>query len=455
MKSKLQSLLSLFIFIATGTYLINYFFHFELLQLTYGTIAFILLLFSITSITLSNRIVTVVLLATGFLLFFMNKRPIHEVVYAFGYNMNLLSLFVYMPFIAVYLSTAHYLDALRYKVQQLEKKGINHPYRSASIMTLMIGSVLNLGSMAVVYRIVEYSFRGFSRKRLGLIIVRTFGACMLWSPYFVNIGLVLILYNLSWGSIGKIAIIFSGMYMLLIGLFFKQATFKDDEIVTRKESEDDSQMTSIAPLVLFGLMLLSVSFLLDSVLEANMLTIVSLMAIFFPLIWSVFARNLRYFIQDAISFMKGTFQRLKNEIAIFVSAGFFGGALSLTNIGTVVSEAIHYFSGGHIYIMSTLVMVFAITLALLGIHPVVIIIGIGSSLSPDIFGVTKDYMALLLIVSWMLATQMSPFSGSMMMITNIINESPWVIVRKNIPFVFTALIIFSVTLFGLNYFQWL
>lgn len=455
MKSKLQLVLSLLIFIATATYLIYYFFNFEILHLIYGSIAFVLLLFSITSITLSNRIVSIVLLATGFLLFFIHKEPVEKVIYAFGYNMNLLSLFVYMPLVGIYLSTAHYLDALRYKIQQLEKKGINHPYRSGALMTLAIGSLLNLGSMAIVYRIIEYSFSGFSRKRLAVIIIRTFGACMLWSPYFVNIGLVLVLFQLSWGAIGIVAIAFALTYMLLIALFFKQAGFKDDEVVTKKESDDHLQITSVVPLILFGTILITTSFLLDSILAANMLTIVSLMGIFFPLIWSLFARNLRYYIQDVIPFIKGTFPRLKNELAIFVSAGFFGSALSLTNIGVVVSEAIHYFSGGHIYIMSTLVMIFAIILALFGLHPVVIIIGIGSALSPEVFGVTNEYMAMLLIVSWMLATQTSPFSGSMMMITNLIHESPWIVVKKNIPFVAVALIIFSAMLYSLYYVQWL
>jgi len=126
---------------------------------------------------------------------------------------------------------------------------------------------------------------------------------------------------------------------------------------------------------------------------------------------------------------------------------FLGVAVSHTPLGTVISEWILTLSLGSVYVMSVLVLLMTIIFALLGIHPVIVLIGIGSSFHPDLFGVSPVYMAVLMLIAWTLATQLSPFSGSVLITASLINTSPWLLMRKNLPFIAVLLFVLPLALY--------
>lgn len=419
----------------TILYLVDHFFQSEILHFTYSVLGAFLLSCSFLFIPNKNRFIVLALVIIGSICLFIEKVPLSVAIMGFGENTNLLSLFLLIPLIGTFMSTSGYLSALKEKVQEREEKGGQHPYRLSFFLTSTIGVLLNYGSMAIVKRISEESFSSYRDKKITLNIMRGFGFCMLWSPYFVNVGLILVLFNLSWFDIGGYGLLLGGIYLIVSWLAFNKISFSNDPIIEQTDKKDrDSYHQSLVPFFIFSLVLISLSFLLDYLLEVNMITIVSLLALVLPVIWAIFTKVIRSYIHDVSEQVQYSFIRLKNELAVFVSAGFFGMALSQTDIGLYISGILFDLSFGSVFLLSIFIVGLSIILAQIGVHPVIIIIGIGSSLSPEKFGVSPEYMAIILLIAWTTATQMSPFSGQVLMASRLMDQPPSAIIKQNITF---------------------
>ncbi|MEB1806762.1 MAG: hypothetical protein LPK26_05630 [Bacillaceae bacterium] len=458
MSMKWNTITGLVCFLTVALYLLSVFYSSLLLSVLYSLLAAVLLFAALPFVRKSSIIITIPLLTIGMVVFFTADTDATSLLLAFGYNINLLSLFLLVPLIGVFISLAGLLTTLKIRIERMEqeKKNNSHPYRLGFLLTATMGAVLNLGSMVLVHRIIEGSLSNFFKKKMVMILLRAFGFCMFWSPYFVNVGLVLVLFDVSWSSIGVFGLTIGLIYAVISIIFFPRLEFEHDEkhvLPKGLKKEHEKELPSLRLLVLFGLGLFLSSFLLEFILPVNMLTVVSLLGFFYPLLWAVFSRQLKDYIRELVSYINQCFARLKNEIVIFISAGFFGAALSLTEIGAHVSQMILTASQGYIYVMAIIVISFAILLSIFGIHPVVIVIGIGSALSPQLFSVSSEFMAILLLIAWTLATQVSPFSGSVLMASGLMNYSSIDIAKKNSQFVFVCMFVLALFLYLFHWLQ--
>jgi hypothetical protein len=443
--------LGILCFIAVLLYLADVFFPLQFFVTGYSILAIILLAYAIFSVRLANKVTISVLVLVGSVIFMTRDVSTMNMIQAFGRNINLLALFLVVPFIGVIISVGGYLTALKYKVQEQERKGISHPYLFSTLLNSSMGTILNLGSILITHRIAEESFTQYQSKVMGIVLLRAFAFCMLWSPYFVNVGLVLVLFDVSWGKIGWIGMLLGLVYFAICGLFFAHIRIPGDAEMkpVEKAGEFSSAENSrkLRSLLLWTASLLILSFYLDYKLDINMLTIVSLLALIFPFIWSMVIGVTREYMQNISEAVIYSFDRLKNEIGIFISAGYFGVSLTYTNLGELISNYIFHFSMGSAYFLSVLVILFTIILAMIGVHPVVVLIGIGSSLSPVLFGVSPEFLAVLLLLSATLGAIVSPFTGAVIMTANLIHETPWFVVKHNALFVFVLVLVLPMVLY--------
>lgn len=443
-KAMQKTLFGTVTFVTVLLYLISLFYNSIILTSIYSGLASLLLLAALVKTNRANRIVLTLLLLGGGVLFFYYRVDVNTVLHSFGTNLNLIALFVFVPLFGTFLSKAGYLESLQQFIQKREKEKGGHPYRLSFILTASIGSLLNLGSMPLVHKIGSESFTSFYNKRFSMMIFRTFGFCMLWSPYFVNVGLVLTLYDLSWQQIGIYGLGAAILYALAIWIYFPKAVFKNDEkIVNETTKQVENEAVTLRPFVLYVAILVILSVILEWLLPFSMLTIVSILAIIYPFVWAFIIRIGDAYFQEVKEYATNSFTLLFNEIGIFVTAGFFGEALAQSGFGASLSEAVISFSQGIILLLIISLFVMMISLAFIGIHPVIIVSVFGTSFVPESIGVTPEFMAIFLLCGWVLSTQSTPFSGSVLMGSHLMKESPWKVSRKNIPFVIGVFILFT------------
>ncbi|SFL72369.1 TRAP transporter large permease subunit [Salibacterium qingdaonense] len=436
-------------FAAVILYLFYVFVSAVAVQYIFSGVAALLLFFSLFKMSPLNRSVILLLLLIGSSLFYFYDTNYIEVLTSFGENMNLLALFLLIPLLGILMSESGYLQALQAYFLEREKRHASHPYRMGFLLTASMGSILNLGSMPLVYNIGYESFSSFENKRFVMMLLRAFGFCMLWSPYFINVGLILSLYNISWIHIGGPGLVLALIYAMCIPLFFRQTVFQNERRVINQQTQVEDIKTVKHRLMMLGgfvLVLLTLSFAAESLFSISMLASVSLIALFLPVIWSACTGNSRTYIQSGLQHIRNSFGRLYNEIGIFITAGFFGEALSLSGAGEWLSTMMLKGSGGIIPVLILMLIATAVALAFVGIHPVIIVLGFGSSLQPAHFGVEPAFMGLMLLTAWMMAVQLSPFSGSVLMASNLMKETPWTVIRKNVPFIAVMTVVMTTVL---------
>jgi hypothetical protein len=449
-------LLGVICYVTAVLYLVELFFPSEALTFFYSITAMFLLTNTLFFLSAINRIIVFSLLLAGTICFIRADSGLYTAILGFGENINLLSLFLLIPIIGTFMSTAGYLTTLKAKIQARNEKSAQHPYRLSYVLTATIGIILNFGSMAIVKRIADESFSGYRNQKLTLTIMRAFGTSMLWSPYFVNVGLILILFDLSWFDIGGYGLLLACIYIIISVIMFKYISFDEDTAVERKTNEvHATKQISLLPFITFCLILISLSFVLDFLLDVKMLTVVSLLAVVFPFIWALCTGIFKSLTQDVSEQVQSSFVRLKNELAVFISAGYLGMAMSLTDIGTLLSTILFKASLGSVFLLSLFLIILVTLLGQIGLHPVIIVIGIGSSLTPAKFGVSAEYLALVLLLAWTVSTQLSPFSGQVLMASKLMGKSTSVIVKQNLLFVIIMGMVLTTTLYSFYLFGWL
>ncbi|MGJ9383391.1 hypothetical protein [Salipaludibacillus sp. CF4.18] len=450
-------ILGVICYVTAILYLTNHFFHVLWIENLFSLLGAVLLANAIFLISPINRFVVSILIIVGSIIFYLENVHFITVLHGFGENINLLSLFILIPLIGTFMSTVGYLSTIKEKVQLKEKQGGKHPYRLSYLLVTFTGTLLNFGAMAIVKKIADESFSSFQEKKLTLHILRGFGFCVLWSPYFVNVGLVLVLLDVSWFSIGGYGFVLAMVYAVISIIMLPAIQFADDPILVEDENKrslDSDNNPSLLPVLSFSGVLLALSFLLEYFVEINMLTVVSILALILPVIWAIGSKVLRTYLNDVSVQVQASFFKLKNELAIFISAGYFGVAVSYTNMGEIISTFLLNISFGFVYLFTIFIIMIAVLLAQIGIHPIIIVIGIGGSLSPETFGITSEYLALTLLLAWTTATQLSPFSGQVLMASKLMNTSTPKIAKANAPFVLIIFVVLSCLLYSFHAFGW-
>ncbi|WP_067726511.1 TRAP transporter large permease subunit [Oceanobacillus damuensis] len=447
----IRKILGVLYFITIILYIIELFWYSKQLYLIISSFAFILLIFAYFFTTKSNKIIVFLLLFAGTLIFIYNKLPLSEFIYGFGNNVNIIALFLAVPFLSTIISVGGYLQAIKQQLLNQTNKLKNLPYILSGFLSNCLSIIFNIGSMPIVNKIAEESFNSFKKKKLALTLMRSSAAVAFWSPYYVGVGLVLSIYELSWLDIGWITILIAVSYLLISLFFLKQLNFVDDienERVNNSNTiTDKSASNKVIYLLIWTAVLLIISFLLDYYLPINMLNSVSIVSMILPIIWSISIKVFKTYMKHVRKLILNSFDQSKNEIIIFISAGYFGVALSNTDVGHSIADIIINISFGSIYIMSIILVFFTMLLSFCGIHPVIVAIGLGSSLSPELFGVNSIYMAVILLISMGLGYNISPFSAITLMTSNLTGVSPINIVKINSVYILLSAFILPLLLY--------
>ncbi|SDN33062.1 hypothetical protein [Alkalicoccus daliensis] len=416
----------------------------------YGFLALLLLSAAFFSIQRINKIIISILTITAVFIAAEENFTPAAAAAAFGTNVNILALFILIPLVGSYMSYTGYLNQLKQFIILKSSGNKNRPYRLSFTLMCTAGLILNFGSMAIIRQIADESFRSFYPKKMTLHMMRGFACCMLWSPYFVNVGLVLALFDVSWFTIFGYGLVLAVLYGVLSAIFLSDIKFSEDTLITNEGKRQDAS-AEIIPLLRFTLVFIGLSFLVYYAADATMIEVVTFLAILIPYIFAVFKREVIGFSQHIMEQITGSFQKVKNELAIFIAAGFFGTAVAATNFGTIISELLIQWTLGSVLFFTVLIMFITLLLALVGIHPIIIIIGIGSSITPAAIGISAEYAALLLLVSWTVATQLSPFSGQVLLASRLMSEKPVEVSKKNSKFVLVAFVVLSTAVYSFHF----
>jgi hypothetical protein len=287
-----------------------------------------------------------------------------------------------------------------------------------------LGAVLNLAGLQLVASLLDPEMRPTLRRRLTLAVLRGFSAAVMWSPFFVGMGVILtVVPEVSWLEIAPVGLVV-GSALVLGAWALDRATRgpRDPADAPPAVPEGDLGRAALGVVAVF----LALAAPVVALSEGAGLSIVIALGLVAPALSVAWAGLLRR--QGAgdpapvLASVTARLPGLRNEAALFLAATVFAVGIS----HAVEAEALAGALGLADWPAALRAAALAVASALLGglgVHPVVIAILVGEVLGPAAMGLSPLAVALLLAVVWGMGTQMSPFSATVMHTARMLDVS--------------------------------
>lgn len=292
-----------------------------------------------------------------------------------------------------------------------------------------LGAVLNLAGLQLVASLLDPGMRAGLRRRLTTAAVRGFSAAVLWSPFFVGMGVILtILPEVSWLQLAP--------YGFALGTTLVLLAWAIDRTTRRRVPASSRDLPrppagpAARPLAGVVTVFLALTIPVIGLHEGGDLSIVIALGLIAPplaLLWHLRLTSLQDSdaAQASKSFVSSVFERLpglRNEAALFLAATVFAVGLSNAIDGNLLSAWLTQLDWP-VPLRTAALATTGTLLAGIGVHPVVLVILVGEILTPEVLELPAVAVALLLAVAWGLGTQMSPVSATVMQVGRLLDVS--------------------------------
>ena len=415
----------LLIFLSFLVTLYSYFFNNDLLILS-GILAWISFLILFNSIKNKKMILILFILSLiAFLISYFNGFKI-DFIKVFTVNQYLLTLLIAVGFLRLIATPK------KDKLSSLPKG--KQSFIKTYLGVHLFGSVINLSSLILVADKM-YKKAPLTNSQI-ILLTRAFSSDAYWSPFFVAFAAAITYAP----NLNTSIILLNGITLAFLAFLITYY-----EVIKNKEFNIDEFMGY--PLSFDSLYLpfiLAVLVLITNYIYPNIKVIVLISL--YSILMSLFILPLKKDFNQAISKFKlhiiDELPKMKVEMALFLVAGMFGMAVSSILIGLNLKLPFEIFDW---QIASILLLIF-ITLAFIGIHPIITIAIIGDFLG----GVNHTLLALTFLMAWSTTVSTSPFSGLNLTIVARYNFDAKMIFKLNIFYAFKMYLICVVCLFILS-----
>ena len=318
-----------------------------------------------------------------------------------------------------------------------------------------LGAVLNLAGLSLVASMINQAHNLNLKRRLTIALTLGFSSASSWSPFYISMVVVLLaIPSLNFWELLPFGLVFA-LGSIFTGWVYDRLTSLD----ANSAFPQMARVMNFRECARLGILLLGLVFLVMVTMDFFKVSIpiaLGIIAPLFSMIWwevitysknEIFGTGIRLGVETIAGL-----ENLRSEVIIFVAATIFGVGLSSVGSEASISFILEE------YITSVDVRIAVLTfsgigLGMLGLHPVILVILVGESISPEALGVKDWIMGLSLLSIWGLSTMVNPFSGTNLYLAKVTSISPYTIAWSwNIPVVLLATGISTGILICLNNF---
>ncbi|AOV08629.1 hypothetical protein [Sporosarcina ureilytica] len=390
----------------------------------YGCIMMVILLFP--TIKKSTFIISLMMLLIGHFLFWYYELGFPIWKDALSINLGLISLFAFVPMLLIPIEVGGYIHSIEAELKKLHSKQ-GSVFILLSIITFLLSSVVNLAIIRVLFPIFKKT--NLSNENLGRAMLIGFTSTNLWSPYFASVAIILHFMDLPYTKLGPfiflLAIfhfIFGNMIVLLLIRKTKKLEYPD--VINTRVNKMDDDRKKIARLLIIMVVIFFALFLLEKMTGQKMTTLVSLVGLVGSILWIVLAKEKRRLKHLLSKYIFQSLPKIGNEVSLFISAGFFGIIIMSTPLNQIVSHAVSRIGNEvPLIFLIGIIILLPVVLAFIGVHQIITVTLLATSISPDVIGLSTVSYGVLLAAAWCHSSAASPFSPINLTISSVLNKS--------------------------------
>lgn len=402
-------------------YILNSFFDNEALYVFYNLLA-IGVFFSIWTLLEKNaKIFTFTLIGLGVAINYAFTGEAFAIFQGITRNMPLLAILILAPLLSIPLKREGIIDSTVSYLDGLKSNPRNIFYGLSSVM-VVISPILNMGALRIVHGLVENI--KIAPKVLSKSYFIGFTPSIIWSPFFASVGIVIFYLDITYISYLPVGITFA-LIQLFCGLllFRPKSAGKGGAVAAIKADGEDKQRKHTFMLISYVLLIIFLLLSLEQWLQKSMLLLVSILCVFVALVWFLLRGTKNIFRKELLLFKDKVLTQTKTEICLFLSAGVFGHAISLTPVKTVIEQSMLWASFHSIGVLFALIVSCVILLAMLGVHQIITVpLVLTSIISADIL-IHPSIIAFMCIFSWMISSALSPLNAMNIIISACVKRN--------------------------------
>lgn len=419
------------------------------LKVVFGIFLIGLILQAIPDSSTMNRLVALVLFSSGIACLYFTGASAGAWLTALTNNGGLVAFFISLPFFNFILTYHDYRSAIKNIFELHIKKGSGFNILTAWLC-FVLGAILNVAAIHMLYHLLCDNAESYGvKKGFYQALIRGNMAAVFWAPNFMAVATVLTYMKLSWLDIAPLGFLLSLFLMIIIsGVFIFSRDKGNDVLVRRKMSKGtgDSSTKVLYHLLIVYSGLITLVVLLNLFTNYQILTIVAIAALTYPLGLALVERKTAQYKKELKVYLEITLPNIKNEIILFASVGFFGKALDITGVGSLIFKYSHLNDISNSSLAILAIIALMSIPSVFGIHPIVSISAFASSMEYGDFGLSVLAFAYTLLLGYATAVIVSPFSALSLVMSGITGGSPWETPRLNWILAVSVTVLFSLLL---------
>jgi hypothetical protein len=315
----------------------------------------------------------------------------------------------------------------------------------------VLGSILNLAGLSLFSAVVREQKDLNLKRRVAMALIQGFTSASCWSPFYVGMIVVLVaIPTLKWSDVAPSGAMLA-LTLIMTGWLYDRYAVRQSTLPSQNPAKSKLSALKISQAILIpGLLVASVV----AVLELTGVAIpvaLGLVSPPFAIIWfALIEFQPHTAIQRGVELtgkVVGGLPSLRNEAMVFVAANILGlgvaSAIPAADFSSVIIQIIPW-ADARIFLLFAIFVV----CGFIGIHPVIVILFIGSVLAPEALGLRDWIVGVVYLGCWGLCTMISPFSGTTLFMARETGTPAHVIAWQwaSRPTILQAFAIFLVTI---------
>lgn len=437
-------------------YLIYFFFPFQPLFYLLSGFCLVVYFSGVLTVRGVARFITLTLFLLAIWINVITKdAPLEVGLEGIQQNLPLLALIILVPLLSIPLKAGGYFKSIKHFMRKWEDQPRLAFFGLSSFLAL-ISPILNMGSVKIVHEMIDDL--KINPMILGKSYLIGFTSSMLWSPYFASVAIVLHEVGGRFNQYIGLGLAVALLQLIIGNLLFIRFSQKNYGNRTRvkdgrsgKEQDDLIHRKNLLKILFMLVGMIITLLILEYVTRISMLTLVSLIAVFVPLLWAAVLNQWKVLTAEFKGYLQ-KISRMDHEITLFLSAGLFGLAIRNTAFADELQSFLMGFAEQSLLLFVMIIFLVVLFFAFIGVHQIVVIPILASQVSAASVGMSPEFLALIFIMSWSITAVLCPLNAINIIVSNCLQRNGLIIgFRWNGTYVMSlvSVLIVALTVYGL------
>ena len=426
--------------------LINYFYIVTAFQVLSAGILIAVLIYVAPRVKTPTKLVLAMVFLAGASLMIYSGAGMREWLRAFLQNGNLAMMLICVPMISMPFYYKDYQAELK-KLVQARMRNVMSFLGLVSVCSHVLSALISVGAMPIIYPLLKPFAAMYNADRFFLKTVsRGYFSSGFWSPAWATVIIYSVYTDVKWIKVIPVAIVFTVLYtaMNLLAVYFETRRNPQRFQIAEPEPGAEPDQKMIRIMMLMAAAMIASIIIFNTSTGWDLMLVVTLVSVSFPLAAALVQRRVSAYRRLSKNYYNVSLPKVREQIAVFVLAGFLGRALDISGAGLAVAgflpDWLRYSSQAMII---AIIMLMALP-ALVGVHPTATGTAMVAVLQPAALGLANYTFCLALVMGWIVGLMVAPFSAIALILSGENGQSSFAnSVLINWKFALVCTVVFS------------